>query len=74
MESAGIRRLATNWLDPALFYPRVTKYVHDKDSHTRATLRDLGWEIEEFLDPSHAKKSILKHLTTVFRDHIVKAG
>jgi hypothetical protein len=41
---------------------------------TRATLRDLGWEIAEFLDPSHTKKSILKHLTTVFRDYTAKAG
>jgi hypothetical protein len=69
MEPAGIRRLAENWMNPALFYPRVKRFVHDKDRHGRAIVRDVGWDLVEFLDPSHARKSIVKHLTRVFHDH-----
>jgi hypothetical protein len=42
--------------------------VHDKDSHARATLRDVGRETQEYSDPCQAKKSIPRRRKTIFCD------
>jgi hypothetical protein len=59
MWPADIRGPAQSWRNLALFDPRVNMFVHDRDSHAHAIFGDVGWEIDEFFDPSHAKKSVI---------------
>jgi hypothetical protein len=46
----------------------ISGYVHDKDAKATKAIRDLKWNIEEYLDPSHSVKSfqrqLNKHKTT----------
>jgi len=54
MEVEGIRRMIHRWMHDT----KVTSYVHDKCSKTRKAIRDCGWNITEFIDPNHLRRSL----------------
>ena len=56
MEREALRRLIPRWVED----PRVIGYCHDNDGKTRKTIKDAGWEIEEFLDKNHVMHSFDK--------------
>ena len=58
MEAEGLRAV----LPSLRQIPQITGYVHDNDAKARNIIQQSGWEITEFLDPGHAKKSFLRCL------------
>lgn len=53
MESVGLQRA----VEVLHNNPNITGYVHDNDGKARAIIRRAGWDIQEYLDPGHCKKS-----------------
>jgi hypothetical protein len=53
METEVLSKLATRWKDD----PRISGFVHDQDSKAIKTLRELGWDVTEYLDRNHVFKS-----------------
>ena len=49
--------------------PQIVGYVHDNDGKARNIVQQAGWEIPEFLDPGHAKKSFLRCLQNFEREN-----
>jgi hypothetical protein len=65
MESAGLKSLAQKWIVLSEGRPKISKFVHDKDARANVVLSNLHWELEEFLDPNHAKKSIFRQFKAI---------
>ena len=40
--------------------PQIVGYVHDNDGKARNIVQQAEWEMPEFLDRGHAKKSFLR--------------
>jgi hypothetical protein len=53
MEVAALRKLITPWKDN----PLVVGFVRDRDSKASKAIRDSGWNIQKWFDPSHIAKS-----------------
>ena len=65
MEAEGLRRLLPRLRE----LPQIVGYVHDNDGKARNIVQQAGWEITEFLDPGHAKKSFLRCLQKFEKDN-----
>lgn len=67
MEPEGIRVIAVRWMKDEGLRTAIKGYVHDKDSKATLVLQRLGWIMTEFIDPNHAKKSIMKSFDRLFQ-------
>ena len=56
MEREALTRMIPRWNRDS----RVIGYCHDNDGKTRRTIKDSGWEIQEFLDKNHIMHSFDK--------------
>ena len=49
--------------------PNIVGYVHDNDAKARTIIEQSGWQITEYLDPGHCKKSFLRSLQNFEKDN-----
>jgi hypothetical protein len=59
MEAEGLEILARKRKDTDSGMPLVSPFVHDNDSHALHLLTTNKWNLEEFIEPNHARKSII---------------
>lgn len=69
MEREAVNRMIPRWKHETC----LIGYCHDNDRKTRRTIREAGWQVEEYLDCNHImhsfdkKYSDLKKKTTIVR-------
>ena len=56
MEREALTRMIPRWKHDT----RVAGYCHDNDGKTRRTIREAGWQVEEYLDRNHIMHSFDK--------------
>lgn len=59
MEMAGFEDLVKKWTSN-YSYPKIKKFVHDNDVKALLIIKKYNWMLEDFLDPNHVFKNIMK--------------
>jgi hypothetical protein len=77
METEWLDILALKWKDADSGMPAISRFIHGNDSHASHLLKTIDWQLDEFIDPNHGRKGIMREFQkrfSIFPDYMTLAG